>query len=413
MKQLNQYFILELKKTFATFPKLLAGSLILLVLTFLCIFFIRSSAGDGEKNPPVFVGVLAEKDEPFIDWIITTANNMPNMGYSVRIQKIDKKTAENDFFADDSNILFIVPKNYISSIVHGENKPLTIRFSKTQMTVVNTLMKELADAASSFILDTEGAMYSMHDYYQKYHLSGESKDDITLNLKYVQEIISFSRALDVKKADNRQETSLAAECLSSGIVLLPLTFCLMLLPLMMSEGISLKNNLARIGIHIWKQVLVKEVVFFLAIFACFFGISILFLFLQKTELVQNMISEPVFSGPFGVLSLLFRCSPVFLFAAAFSCFLCETAGEVSGGMMLLFFSTIFLSLFSGLFYPLRYLPEALQKAAAFLPLKHAREYVLGLLCRNWNGTAFFILNFYSICFYILTIAPARFHQKGR
>lgn len=412
MKQLRQYFFLELKKTFFTFPKLLAGSFLLLVMTFLCVFFIRSSADTGKKTP-VFVGVLAEKDEPFIDWIINTANNMPDLGYSVHIRKIDKKTAENDFFSEDTNVLFIVPKNYISSIIHGENKHLTIRFSKTQMTVVNTLMKELANAASSFILDTEGAMYSMHDYYQKYHLSNESKDDMALNLKYVQEIISFSNALDIKKAEDIPETSLFHECLSSGIVLLPLLFCLMLLPLMMSEGISLKNNLVRIGIHTWKQVLVKEAVFFLTIFASFLLLSILFLFLQKTDLVQNVVSEPVFSETIEVFSLLLRCSPVFLFAAVFSCFLSETSGEASGGMMLLFFSTIFLSLFSGLFYPLRYLPEFFQNAAIFLPLKHAREYVLGLFYDKWNGKDFFILMLYNTCFYLLTILLARFHQKGK
>lgn len=420
MKQLKQYFILELKKTFSAFPKLLSGSLLLLVLTFLCVFFIRSSTPGTVKNPPIFVGILAEKDEPFIDWIINTANSMPDMGYSVQAKKIDKKTAETDFFSEESNVLFIVPKNYISSIIHGENKRLTIRFSKSQTTVVNTLMKELADAASSFILDTEGAIYSMHDYYQKYHLTNESQDDLSLNIIYLEEIVNFSKALDFQKVNNGQDTSLLADCLSAGIVLLPLLLCLMFLPLMMSEGISLKQNLARIGIHIWKQVLVKETVFFLTILTGFLAIGILFLLVQiiypapiHALLTEQPVSGRILSGPFGILAFLLWCSPVFLFAAAFSFFLCEAAGEASGGMMLLFFSTIFMALFSGLFYPLRYLPEALKNAAVFLPLKHAGDYVLGVIWGQWNRNAFFILIVYSICFFMFTILILRFRQKGR
>lgn len=418
MKQLSQYFFLELKKTFLQFPMLLIGSIFLLAISFSCIFLTRTSSYGTEKNPPVFIGILAEKDEPFIDWIIKAANNMPDMGYSVHIEQIDKKTAEHHFFDNETNVLFIIPKHYISSIMHGENKHVTIRFSKTQTTIVNTLMKELAAAASSFILDTEAAMYSMHDYYQKYRLPNETKDDLSLNIKYVKEIVSFSNSMKSETSNAVPESSIATDLLSGGMVLLPLLFGLILAPVMTSERISVKKELTRIGIHFWKQALVKELVFFLVIFASFFGIAILWFLLQNISVLplhvlseSTLLSETLLADCYGSFFLLISCSPVYLFAAAFSLFIYEISGDASGGMMLLFFSTIFMALFSGLFYPIRYLPEFLKHVAGFLPTRYAQIYIMKLFHQEPVGKEIFLLLLYSICFYLLTTLLSVMHSR--
>ncbi|MBR1742955.1 MAG: hypothetical protein IJ733_14025, partial [Lachnospiraceae bacterium] len=272
MKRLLQYFLLETKKILLQLPKLLLGSFLLLAVTFFCIFLIRANSAREEKSKPVFIGILAEKEEPFIDWIIKTANNMPDMGYSFHIERIEKKTAENHFFDEDSHVLFIVPKNYISSIIDGKNEHLTIRFSKSQTTIVNTLIKELADAASSYILDTEGAIYSMQDYYKKYHLPNESKDELFLNIKYVQEIIDFTDAIEAVPPDAKRESSVPVVCLSAGIVLAPLILGLILTPVLTSEG-QLNKQLIRLRLYIRKQIFVKILVFILTIFIIFFFLA--------------------------------------------------------------------------------------------------------------------------------------------
>ncbi|MBR1743842.1 MAG: ABC transporter permease, partial [Lachnospiraceae bacterium] len=117
------------------------------------------------------------------------------------------------------------------------------------------------------------------------------------------------------------------------------------------------------------------------------------------------------SKSFGAFSLLFPCMPVFLFAAAFSLFLYELSGDALGGTVLLFFVTLFMALFSGLFYPVSYLPSFFQKTARWIPAACANRYVLGLLYETFDLRSFLCLCLYSSFFYLLTVLALKIRQN--
>lgn len=407
MKRFRQYLFLENKKMFLELPKLLLGSFLLLAAVLICFSVFHAGLKNREENPPILIGILAEKDEPFIDWFIKAMQDMPDMGFSFEIRRIEKEEADT-FFTKETNVLFLVPKNYISSIIDGENKHLTIRFSKAQTTIVNSLIRELSEAASSFILDTEAGIYTMQDYYREHHLSDAKKDELLLNIKYVQEIISFEDALDIQ-APEVQSASVTSNYLASGIVLFSLFLGLIFAPVMTSEGDTLKKQLTRYYLNMEKQVLARETTFLLAIFFIFMLFSLVFFIVHLSGI--SFIKETVLSGTFGIFFLLFGCIPVFFYTASFSLFVYELTGDSLSGILLLFFSNIFMGLFSGFFYPMQYLPGLIQKLALILPTTHAHTYVHEILTSGFKVKEVIVLLSDTIFFYFTTVWILKLRQN--
>ena len=355
MKLFFQFLRLEFKKIFLQFPKILLEGMLLLVILSSCLFISGLTDKKNHQKKPIFIGVLAKKNEPMIDWMIQTANQMPDMTYSFHAERLDEKNSLKKFFRDENNVLFIVPPKYISSIIRGENKHLTIRFSKSQMTVVNVLIKELAKAASCFILDTEAAIYSMQDYYDKYHLSNKKKDELALNIKYLKEITSFSQAIEKKPVDSGQSDTLIRNLLLSVFVLLPPFLGLVFAPSLTSESTTLKKQLSLNGLGTWKQILTKALALFTAFLSFLLFLGLLLFSLSFSKYLP--LPELFFHEHTGYFLLILADIPVLLVSAFFCLFIFELTADALSSVLLLFFSTLLTGLFSGFFYPEAYLPH--------------------------------------------------------
>lgn len=371
---------------FRALPGILLGSVLLIGLVAGVFFLCFQSSQTPAHKKTISVGVVAEKGEPFIDWMIDTVDQMENTKYSCRFLRLTEKKAESMMEQGKINTIFLIPENYISSIIRGENKHIIIRFSQGQTTIVSFLLRELCTAASSFILNSEAGIYTMQDYYRKYRLPRASRDELTLNLTYIRQIAELSGGVklqEVKVPSERPQTSLF---LVSGVVLFFFLWGIVYGNLLTSQNRAFRQKLTLLSLGYPVQVLLRNLAFFLVNAAGFLLLTALsFLLCAKAgfSLPDSLLSSP---GQIWVwaLSLL----PVLWMAACFIQCVYEIAEDAVGGAIFLFFAALLLALLSGCFYPLEYLPGSVRRLAVLLPVYQGAAYGLDCLYRHFSLSHF-------------------------
>jgi len=402
MKVWKQYIFLETKRMIKGLPAICLGSLFLIVLLAGIFTLFQINSEHTEKNNPVEIGVVAKKEEPFVDWMITTISNMENTQYTCHFQRLDEKKADHALKSGTTDIVFLIPENYISSIIKGENKHLTIRFGSSQSTIVSFLFRELSHAASSFILDTEAGIYSMQEYYKQHNLPNRSDDEFDLNLKYVKEIISLDKGIETEEIETETSAPLLQQYLISAFVLLLFFWGLTCSRMLLPQSKAFQDKLTQKGIGSGKQILARGLAFFTVSLAYY-----LFLFILAgivMRIFSLSIPGTLCAGINGLWQFAFRCIPVLLLSSAFIQLTYEITNDSMGGILFLFFSILAMGLCSGCFYPRSYLPHALQSVSLLLPVRQACRYGLSALKGSFHSTAFlYLIACTAICFLFMTL----------
>lgn len=371
---------LEWKRLLRSFPGIFLGSLILLSALGGIFYFCQQANIGNQKQKTVSIGIVAREGEPFIDWMIDTLETMENTKYTCKFRRLSESKAEKELAKGEISVIFIIPEKYIASIIDGENKHITIRFSQGQTTIVSFLLRELCTAASSFILDSEAGIYTLQDYYRKNLLENRAEDELELNLDYIREIARLSNGIRTEEVNSRSDYSLTATYAISAVVLFFFLWGMAYGNLLTSQNHAFYNQLKLRGVGYEKQILGRNAAFFLinflGVLLLLAGGSLILLKLPST-LIPNLLSSAGKLWKTGFLLL-----PVLWMACCFIQFIYEVTQDALGGILFLMFSVVFMGLLSGCFYPLSYLPSVIQKIAPFLPVYQGCQYGLSVLYDN-------------------------------
>ncbi len=403
MKTWKQYVLLETKRMLKSLPGVCLGSLLLTacLIGIFTLFQLNSSRRES-KSSPVDIGIVAKKDEPFIDWMITTAGKIDNAKYTCRFQRLEEKAADARLKSGKIDIVFLIPENYIASIIDGENKHLTIRFGSSQSTIVSFLFRELSHAASAFILDTEAGIYSMQEYYEKHHLPDKAEDELDLNLQYIKEIVSLDKGIQTEEIAVKDATPIFQQYFISAFVLFLFLRGLACGKILAVQNRAFQDNLAQKGIGYPQQILARGIAFFITALA-----NYLFLFiLAGTIMAVSSLSFPntICTTIRGIWEFAFRCIPILLLSTSFIQLAYEITEDALGGILFLFFSILAMGLCSGCFYPKSYLPQALQAAAPYFPVWQACRYGLSALQGSFHTASFlYMAGCFTLCFFLMAL----------
>ena len=380
MKRLFVYFQMEIKRMLRSLPGIILGSLLLILLLAGTFWLCQESTRNPAQKKNISVGIVAREGEPFIDWMIDAVSQMKNTKYACRFKRLTEKEATRQMSQGKLNVIFLIPRNYVASIIRGENKHVTIRFSQGQTTIVSFLLRELCTAASSFILNSEAGIYTMQDYYRERRLPRASKDELTLNIAYIKEIARLERGVKLEEVKIPASYPQAARFLVSGITLFFFLWGIAYGNLLTSQNHAFQQKLRLFSLGYPLQVILRNLAFLL-VNALGFAILLLPAYLlcrwQGIALPDLLPTRPEFLWLFGA-SLL----PILWMAASFIQWVYEAAEDRLGGAVFLFLSTLLLAFMSGCFYPLDYLPLFIQRLARALPLYHGVEYGLSCLYGN-------------------------------
>lgn len=401
MKTFFQYIRLELKRMLLSLPGICIGSLLMLALIAGFLFVCQTSSEGTQKKEPVTIGIVAAEDEPFVDWMITTVSSIKKTQDTFRFHRMSEKVANKQLQEGKISIIFVIPEQYISSIINGTNKHVTIRFAKGQTTIVSFLLRQLSEAASSFILNSEAGIYSMQEYYEKYNLPNQREDELTLNLQYIKEIANLEDGVTVEEVQTDTSYPMTSVYLVSAIVLFSFLWGLTCSKMLTSQTRAFQNQLWRNGMKQRSQLFARGIAFFttnLVNFAILIILASILILTKKLTFADTLLTDIGGLWRFAVLLI-----PVLILTSAFIQLVYEITEDAFGGILFLFFSVMVMGLFSGCFYPLEYLPEMVQNIGRYLPVYHLCQYSLSILYESFDKMALIYTLLYSVIFYAIIL----------
>lgn len=410
MKPSFIYFKLEFKRILRSLPGILLGSLLIITLIAGALWLCSETSRTPARKKTVSVGIVAKEGEAFIDWMIDTVSQMENTKYDCRFLRLTEKKAQEEMRAGNINVIFLIPENYVVSIIRGENKHIIIRFPQEQTSIVSFLLKELGSAASSFILDSEAGIYTMQDYYREHNLPHATEDELNLNLSYIREIAGLSDGVQLEEVEIPGAYPATAVFFLSGIVLFYFLWGTVCGNVLTSRNHAFLQNLRLLPVNYPTQIIVENLAFFLCNLLGFFLLT--FFACIVCSLTGKSAPSTLLATPGGIWLFALSLLPVLWLACSFIQWIYEMAEDGFGGAVCLFFSVLLLALLSGCFYPLEYLPLSIQKLAGFLPISHCVQYGLSCLyCRFSPAHFIWVAGFGGVFLCITILWRSRKMQK--
>lgn len=409
MKRMRIYFELTCKTCFQAVPGILAGVLVIGLLLGGLLFVCHQNQKDTKASSVLRIGIAAQEQEPYLDWMISAIQNMQSLEFNCQFTKISPGTTEEKLLQGKLDAVFIIPKDYIASLIQGSENPLIIRFGTSDTTIAGFLVRQIGEAASRLMINTQAGIYTMKEIYKKGNISDADSDELSLNLKYLDTILRRDKLISVEEVPVKGAPSSSSVLLSSGVLLL-LLFCGLVCPdILRPESRSMQEKLFRCGIRPFHQILLRYLALVL-LFSC------LYLMLSLIFSIWISLSGRAFSNlaPQSFTDWLFcflRLYPLVFPVCALIQFAYGLVRDKVFGVLFLFFLIVVMGYLSGCFYPLSWLPQRIQQLSAFLPVRHMLDYTSSCLCGNWSLTAFLSMNLYGAGLILGTLAVRIF--RGR
>lgn len=406
MKPLKILFQLECKKFFQALPGILGGTLLISLVLGGLILVCEKTLSKNEESQTIHIGVAAQEKEPYVDWMISTIENMDSLSFTCRFQKLSEQNANEKLRSGKLDAVFVIPENYIASLISGRQNPLKIRMGKRDSGISGFLIHQIGEAASELMIHTQAGIYAMKDYYRKNGLPNITQDELDLNLKYLDTIMNRAKLLTVEEIDSDYSLTGTAYYTAAGLVLVLLFWGLTCSGILRPESLSFQEKLSQNGIGPVKQTLLRYLAFTLSYTVMYLFFSVLFsigatLFsIHIPGLVPDSMTE--------WLWCLIRILPAVWPACALIFFVYEILTNKIASTLFLFALVFLLGYLSGCFYPLSYLPPAVQNIASVLPPRTMFLYIGGCLTGNWSLTAFLGMLIHTALFLGLSAASKSF-----
>ena len=378
MSIFRTYFSLERKKNRHAIPAMLIGLVVLFAFGGFLLFSWNTQSK--AKEASTVVGIVAEKDEPYIDLFLSVLKNTETLKDSYKFVLIDREDAQKKLDREEVSVVFVMPKNYINRMIAGDISPIKIQFGSNDVTLPALLMRQLSSSVSRLLLDTYAGIYAMDEYYNVHGLSDRAKANYALNMEYIKKILARHSAFEEIKIEAEQGMYYS-QYYFTVILLLLLFFLGLVAPKVFHpENRTFEQKLQLAGLSSHKQLLCRQLAAWLLFGAFFLGLLLLFIAVMTIGpwKMPNFTQETLADWITSLLPILF----VVPLVCAFLGFIYECIPDLTASILFLFLSILLFGYLSGYFYPLAFLPKLLQHLSAFLPTRIAFQYASSCVCQN-------------------------------
>lgn len=385
------------------------GTLIVVILLLGFVFVCQRCNVKEEKIKKMNIGLIADEDEPYLDWMIGTIKNIDSVKYACEFHVVSEKEGTKGLKNGDYNCLFLIPSDYIASLLAGDNAPIIIRFGKGQTGVVHYLIRQIANAASEYILDTEAGIYSLYDFYEEQGIPEGKEAGWKLNLLYLEKVFGRQNLIQMEEVDTLDSLSLTTYYIVSGIVLFLLCQGLGCGQILSPSNAAFKGALKRSGIGYTKQIAIRA-----ASFICIFLINYLCiaaLALIGVLICGGTVPNMAISGMGQWIVFLIQLLPVVIMSGMCIFLIYEMFHDAVAAPLFLFFFVFVMGYLSGCFYPFSYLPKQIQNVGAFLPVRVQFQYVANCIRGGFSFKELVGVFGYIIIFYGITLLKWRISSE--
>ena len=380
------YLLLEIKKYLLSFPRICGGLFLILLLTGSYFLLYQLYSTKQQEHSIIQIGITADPEEPYLDWMIQTIESMEDLKYSCHFEFVSETEGMKRLQSGDYTALFLIPPDYIRSLIAGDEAILRIRFCQGQTTIADFLVKELGNAASQIMLDTQAGIYAMQDIYRENHWQNMSKDEFSLNIRYLQKVLNRREIYAYEEIQATGTTSDRTHYFAVAILCFLTALGFTCTAVLHRESHVFVDKLKLYGLGCWQQILAKEI----AMILCFGGIYLFLSFLLAALspripgfhvlMHQSADSDSYLHAVFLTGGKLLAIIPVLFVICAYILWIYEISPNNMSNILLLFVSFIVLAYLSGYFYPLSYLPDSIQQISGYLPTSIILNYSYHILC---------------------------------
>lgn len=393
MDFLLRYIKLEFKRAYKSFPKMLLGAVVLVLIIGSLAYCSETLLYANEEHDRAKVALVVEDDSSLISMATTLLESSESISSVANFIRVKPKVVDKLIENQDVIASITVPEGFIDGLAKGEKISMNVKFSKN-MHAFTGIFKELSLTATRTMASTQAGIYAQADMYHAHNNSDKlSEANDELNKSYLGFVFSRNSIFDSITVSSTGNVSIITYYLSGGLVLFFMMFSMAFSSFIMNDGIVLKRKLYSSRLSVFGYYFSKTIIVFSMYYIVYLMLGIVGLF----------IGINIFKiWAFMILVLLCLSSIIILFF--------EMAPNKLTAIILVFILSAASAILSGCIIPISYLPETLAKIGAILPSTAMIDVVAGGLDSNANLASLISLPIISVACYLVTIL---FEKKVR
>ena len=397
---MERYFWMQSKRLGKSLPGALLAALILLGSLLGIFSLVVQQDAQSVENQKFPVALVGYTDEPFLQMGLTALAAFDSTRFSLDIQQMELKQAQDALARGDISAYVEIPEGFIEEALKGRILPLKFVSTTGAAGLVSIFKDEITEVISQILLSAQKGVYGMESAVWENHLTlGNNMD--RMSIRYADYVFVRDKIYSLEELGIADALGLEGYLLCGLSVLFLLLCCLPFAPMLIHKDLSLQQMLRAKGRAGFLQTLSELGAYSLSLF-----IMVLVL----------LLGAEIFAGsrfPFG--AVLLRVIPVVLMAASLSYMLCCLSTDLTGGLVLQFFTVLALCLISGCLYPVYAFPVGVQRVAAWLPAGMARSLLSGSITGQGTGWLPVWLLGYSLAFFLIGsfVSTRRIKGVGR
>lgn len=409
MKPFFLYLQLQLKLYRKLLPKIGLTMLISILLLGGIALLFQTMNPVGTNT--IRIGIVAQEEEPYLDWIINIIKQGKSAKYTCELTRSEEKDANRKLQSGELTAVFVIPENYIHSLIEGDTKPVIIRFGRGQSDITSFLVQLLSDSAANVMLHTQAGIYAMNDYYIRKHLSGMQTSEAFLNLNYLQQVLTREKLFTLEEADGISTLRSGNHYFAVIFVLFFLCMGMCMGKRLLPETKTLQAKLSAIHLSKTAQVLARLCALFVVYFLLYvlLACTATFVFMRYRSPLDTTSGYTVTQW----LRLWICILPVLLLICSMLQCIFVWADDMVSGLVFLFFATLFGGYLSGYFYPLSFFPETLLRLSPYLPTNCLYQYLAACLSGRAIAPVLGRLLAYSTAFVCLSLMGIHTRNNGQ
>lgn len=363
------YLKMELKRAGKQIPALYAGVALLLLLCGTTAFLASRMLYGGAAVERVPVGVSMPAEDQLAKQVVRMLTSLDSVKSVCDFLYMDRESGMEALEKGDIYAMLDVPENFVQGILNGQNTPVTI-WTANDTGIEERVFQELADAGALTLSVGQAGIYAGNELYHIYGLDESiARLEQDLNNQYMD--YGLRRTIYFRH-QNVQATGdigalpfyeISAYVLFLFLAAIPVSGYLLPWKKTMVQKLKLA------GISMGSQVGARII-----------GMGCLLLLGSLPVILILTVTEQIqCSGILAVVWPLSCCT-----AASVVVFLYRVAGNMLGGIMLLFLVMFGQHFLAGGILPLVFLPHSIQRLAPWLPSAILMESMKMAISETWD-----------------------------
>lgn len=346
------YFQLELKRALKSIPYFFAGAIVLILLVGTIAFSASKLLYGKQAVAKIQVGVVLPQDDKLAAKALSLVSSLDSVESLCEFTYVGEEEGKSLLKRGDIFALMVLPQGLLQGIMDGTNLPVEVIFPE-HAGLESSVFRELTDAGASILKTAQAAIYGTDDFLTEHQLSAFiPQAERELNSKYLKYGLTREDYFNTEKISAVGDVSVAAFYGVSASVLILLLLGIPAAPLVRPYSAVMEQKLSLFGIGRMKRTAVRTLT-----------LTVSFLLITAIPFALCMWKGWLRAGVGSFLMWVLVC----LAAAGWILFLYELCGSMTAGILLLFFTTVFMVFLAGGIVPGAFLPSAAARLGQFMP----------------------------------------------